>query len=373
MAKVVCMQGGRSSLPRIGQRFLVALLVVILVPSPGLPFSAIPQDTCASNPQCSATLVDLPPAPIPLTPLNRSSTEDTTPLFSWTECVGASSYTLELDRAANLSSADLVRVDNIHETQFTPSEGLAHGQWFWHVRAVNASGPGQFSATMEFGLVPSRTIVSDSLVVLLLSIAAAAVVLIGILIWYVRLRRAGVVSTKDARPRRFLSPRNAAVILAAVGAVTPYAVMFRYFQDSSTLDVYMLLNAVAVPWSFVMTADSMSFELVSGSIAAFSFLMISLHLAYVIAVFDYCKELTTKLNVLAFWFLSQIPVLLLSVPYYLVGAFPESVFYSGPTFFTLLAGYVLMKLAGPQLKDLWKEGGGMQDGQITGIRTQGSG
>jgi len=150
--------------------------------------------------------------------------------------------------------------------------------------------------------------------------------------------------------------------------------MFRYFQDSSTLDVYMLLNAVAVPWSFVMTADSMSLGLVSTpAVVAFSLLILSLHLAYVAWFFDYCRELTTKLNVLAFWFLSQVPVLLLSVPHYLVGAFPGSVFYSGPTFFTLLAGYVLMKLAGPQLKDPWKEEYGMQDGQITGMRTQGSG
>ena len=78
-----------------------------------------------------------------LSPVNGSSTTDTTPTFSWDAVPGAADYELRIaDSQSGLDSAATVSVTG---TSYTPSAALTNLQtYYWQVRAKD--GAGQFGA-----------------------------------------------------------------------------------------------------------------------------------------------------------------------------------------------------------------------------------
>lgn len=139
------------------------------------------------------SISDIPSSPIPVSPNDGSHIEDTTPTFEWTESVGTTSYELQIDNNTNFSSDNLLTVENITSTTYTLTSELAHGRWYWRVRAINASGESEFSAMMEIVLIPSRTDSSNDAI--LIVFASVAVILGFVALLYVIMRYRGA-STK---------------------------------------------------------------------------------------------------------------------------------------------------------------------------------
>jgi len=297
-----------------------------------------------------------PDAPVPLTPTNDSSTEDMRPEFRWTESSGASSYTLQLDTNTTFSSSDLILMEEIQDTSVTLSTELSYGRWFWRVRAENASGAGSFSDIMVLTILPSRlTNVTDGVMNIVVIIASVAGIT-GIALKIANNYRSGMHDRRILDSARILSPVRAGSVVLLVGLLAPYALKYQSFTDPPTSELYMMVNFVAVPWFLLIETDSWRLELIPSAAIGFSALILILHLIFVLEVVGYCQERATKAKVFGAWLLSQLPVIVMSLTPFLAGAYPGSLFYSGPTFITLAVGYIMMRISGPPtLKKPWVE------------------
>ncbi|MFW9889604.1 MAG: hypothetical protein ACFFER_15555 [Candidatus Thorarchaeota archaeon] len=108
------------------------------------------------NGEIAFFLSDQLSAPQLISPSDDSNTEDLRPLFKWTAVSNATSYTLQLDKASNFSTTDLIIVSGIETTNYTPPIALSPALWYWRVRAVNDLGPGPFSEIWRLGIIPER-------------------------------------------------------------------------------------------------------------------------------------------------------------------------------------------------------------------------
>ena len=313
------------------------------------------QPTTIENPIIGFRTSSLPNAPVLLSPVNGSNIEDTTPEFSWSESIGASSYTLQLDNNSSFSSPTMMTVDEIQGTSFTITTELQHGRWFWRVRAANVSGFGEYSEIWEFAVIPSRTAITDNTFATVFIVVAAIVSVIGLVFTIVRTYRKNLHLPHPKVATQLISPRNATILVVAVGVIAPYAILYQTFTDPITSDLYQTVNLVAVFWQFLATADASHLEIISGFEMAFSIVVLIFHLIFALSINEYLRRKSTVLRVFIFWIVSQIPVLALSLPRYLTGSYPGSVFYIGPTFIALITGLILMKLVPHDKKDSWTE------------------
>ncbi|MFW9967979.1 MAG: hypothetical protein ACFFEA_12570 [Candidatus Thorarchaeota archaeon] len=108
------------------------------------------------NSEIAFFLSDQLSAPQLISPSDDSHTEDLRPVFKWTAVSNATSYTLQLDKAENFSTTDLIIASGIETTNYTPPIALSPALWYWRVRAVNVSGPGPFSEIWRLGILPER-------------------------------------------------------------------------------------------------------------------------------------------------------------------------------------------------------------------------
>lgn len=78
-----------------------------------------------------------PEKPVPLTPLNGTSTNINKPTFSWASTAGATTYDIQYSQDKTFSSG-VMNVTGILETQYTLTEPLSDGIWYWRVQALDA-------------------------------------------------------------------------------------------------------------------------------------------------------------------------------------------------------------------------------------------
>ncbi len=149
--------------------------------------------------------------------------------------------------------------------------------------------------------------------------------------------------------------RSAAIFLAAFGILVPYACKIQIYPESGTSVLHTYANFVAVLWSLVLDSGSMIIELPSSLVLFFSLSILFLHLAYTVTLLEYLQERSSGMRVFGVWFLSQIPILILSLPSYFTVAFLGTVYYSGPTFLTLIIGLLIMKFHQKRLPQAWTE------------------
>jgi Bacterial Ig domain/PKD domain len=91
-------------------------------------------------------VANVPPStPELVSPADGAKTNDATPAFDWgdsTDPAGANdttTYSLQLDDNCDFSSPELVR-NGLGSSEFTPSEGLADGEYCWRARASDEDG-----------------------------------------------------------------------------------------------------------------------------------------------------------------------------------------------------------------------------------------
>ncbi len=90
-----------------------------------------------------------PPPPTPLAPPYNATIFTTGPAFSWRAVNGASSYTVQVDRRIDFTTA---RTYTTSASGYTlPPNTLDAGRWYWRVRAVSGVGdPLAYSAPRPF-------------------------------------------------------------------------------------------------------------------------------------------------------------------------------------------------------------------------------
>jgi hypothetical protein len=343
----------RHSLNRGNQRIYYLLLFMIFL----LLVNNIPLNCKNSritlNPITEICVSDEPNAPILLAPSNGSVIEDTTPEFSWSVSSGASSYTLQLDNSSSFSSPNLIIIEDIIDTSFVMTTELQHGHWYWRVRGVNASGLGEFSATWEFSIIPSRTTITYPFPAYLIVIPILVISVVVLSFILVNKRKKSRISLQEKEGAGFLSPRSATIVMILVGLLTPYALLTQSFYDSSTMEHYSIIQLGAVFWQIYLATDTLRIEFLSGPELGFSMIVLVFHLAYALSIYEYLLGKQKMIRVILFWVLSQIPIFVLSIPRYMSGAFPGPLYYIGPTFITLITGYIILKLMSHSDQELW--------------------
>jgi hypothetical protein len=88
-------------------------------------------------------------------PVDAATTTDDTPTFTWTSVAGATSYEIALDQV----NAPVASV-TVTSTNYTPSS-LGPGLYYWRVRARNAGGTGDWSATRTLTIESATTAFPD--------------------------------------------------------------------------------------------------------------------------------------------------------------------------------------------------------------------
>lgn len=100
-----------------------------------------------------------PVAPGLVAPANGSTTNDTTPAFSWNSVANANEYEIQVDNNSNFSSPVIDQTRTV--TNFTPGTALAPGTYYWHVGGNNTAGGcnqlGPWSATWSFTVSGTAT------------------------------------------------------------------------------------------------------------------------------------------------------------------------------------------------------------------------
>ena len=74
--------------------------------------------------------------PTLLTPVNGSTVKVQSPVFDWSDVEDAVIYELQVDNSNNFSSPELQQ-DSLTSSQYTMTNSLADGQYYWRVRAKN--------------------------------------------------------------------------------------------------------------------------------------------------------------------------------------------------------------------------------------------
>ncbi|MBD3158203.1 MAG: hypothetical protein GF309_05380 [Candidatus Lokiarchaeota archaeon] len=330
--------------------FVVSTMMLVVITS---LVQCEPVQMARNNHQSECVISDVPEAPTPLSPTNGSYTENKRPEFEWSESAGASSYTLQLDLNTSFSSSNLTEIDDLESTSYIPTTDLAHGRWYWRVRAQNASGPGLFSEVMTFSIIPSRTVPSPNGLADFIIPLVSAVCITGIVTVIYRKYQGHLGEQQDSGSRRILSPIQAGIVLFLVGLLVPDSLRIMIYTEPSTSELAMRLYSGTVFWSLRVTQESLQLQPIRSEGIAFSVFTVIFQLIFVLQVIEYCRGHTTKLKTFAAWLLSQLPVFVSALPAFLgdIRISLRSISYTGPTFATLVAGYIMMRVVGPNTTD----------------------
>ena len=308
-----------------------------------------------NSPKVTLTESGIPNAPILISPSNGTNSEDNTPTFTWTEVIGAIAYTLQIDNNSLFNSDNLVVFENITKTSFTIPTAMNHGRWYWRVQARNASGVSEFSEIWQYLIIPALTInTSEGLTTLVLvaTIVVSIFVIISIGLWFRKKKSAQGILSNSRRP---YSSTVLSGLLVLISALAPYAMLFQPYPDPHSPNLVYMINFVALFWEYLATADTAGFSFVSVYVLFFSLVIFVFQLVFVYSVYEYLQNRSTVLRTLGAWLISQIPIIFIGLPRYLFGVYPGLFFYSGPTFITLIAGLIIIRIFGPKEKEIWTE------------------
>ncbi|MFZ1684747.1 MAG: T9SS type A sorting domain-containing protein, partial [Candidatus Zixiibacteriota bacterium] len=95
-----------------------------------------------------------PSAPTNLTPLNGSVGAAVNPVLAWTASSGATSYRVQVSSNPAFSST-VIDSANIAATSVSIGGLANNAQYYWHVSASNAGGPGSYSTAFSFTTIVS--------------------------------------------------------------------------------------------------------------------------------------------------------------------------------------------------------------------------
>ena len=109
------------------------------------------------------TIVSPPSTPVLSSPSNGATGVSLPPTLSWNTSTGAESYTVQISKNSNMSSP-VVNQSGITGTSFQVTGLENDTQYYWRVRAVNAGGTSDWSATWNFTTIvapPSAPVLSS--------------------------------------------------------------------------------------------------------------------------------------------------------------------------------------------------------------------
>jgi hypothetical protein len=99
--------------------------------------------TTVSSARLAVYYNQTPSVPIPLLPINNSSTYSLQPQFSWNTATDpdgdAIRYNFVLDTVTTFNSLSVTSVNYATGTTFTPGGNLAAGIWYWRVQSIDSS------------------------------------------------------------------------------------------------------------------------------------------------------------------------------------------------------------------------------------------
>ena len=219
-----------------------------------------------ASPWSAAMKFATPSAPDPpalISPVGTLST--TTPTFTWRPVVGATSYRLwvnDVSKAARIDATYSATQTACASTEATcsvsPGVALAYGAGVWWVQAINAIGPGAWSAAMSF-TIPAAQVALPSAVALVSPSGTTANTptftwrtvsgATGYRLWVNELGRSARIDTT-------YTPTQAGCAAATTCSVSPGVTLA---AGAGTWWVQAINAGVAGPWS-----AGMSFTIASG-------------------------------------------------------------------------------------------------------------
>ncbi len=152
---------------------------------------------------------------------------------------------------------------------------------------------------------------------------------------------------------RHLSVTSVALIMVLLGTLTPYIIVYRSYTGPTASDVYFQLELGSYVWLFfagVVPGEEFMVRvgLLSLPNLAWSLTLLAFYLVYVYELIEYCQGQTRWTRVVLAWLFSQLPFLVMLIPEYLPALFLTESFYEGPTFITLVAGLIIMRIVSPK-------------------------
>ncbi|MBI3159850.1 MAG: hypothetical protein HYZ26_09660, partial [Chloroflexi bacterium] len=81
----------------------------------------------------------IPAAPALASPVNGSTTTDSTPEFAWVAIAYGNTYQIQIDTISTFASPDIDWISGVGVLIYTPGD-LPDGRYYWRVRAINSLG-----------------------------------------------------------------------------------------------------------------------------------------------------------------------------------------------------------------------------------------
>jgi hypothetical protein len=159
---------------------------------------------------------------------------------------------------------------------------------------------------------------------------------------------------------RHLNVTSVALIMVLLGALAPYIIVYRSHTGPTSSDVLFQLELGSYLWSFfagIVPNEEfrVRFNLLSLPNLAWSLTLLAFYLVYVYELIEYCQGQASWTRTVLSWLFSQLPFLVMLIPEYLPALFLTELFYEGPTFITLIAGLIIMRIVSPMpSRELWK-------------------
>jgi hypothetical protein len=276
-------------------------------------------------------LTEIAQAPSLISPSNQSITETRRPSFSWVGIEGVETFTLQLDRDGNFSTASLIVVDGIETSTFTPNFDLYFGRWFWRVRAVNGTNVGPFSSSWDFTIIPPRSTPSNDTPLL---IVGASMILIVVAFFWNRYRTSLKMHSREQMKTHPPNIKFVACVMGLCTFLSPFALRFGFAS----------FNIIAVSWSYWIGYDAVIFNFLNPQEIIYGLVISMLQFLFAYEVVRYCKGQALKRTTLYLGIASQIPIMILGI----MSWFPPIDIYSGPLPLLLIVGYILMRTFGPK-------------------------
>jgi hypothetical protein len=113
------------------------LITYSVPPSPTGNHTISAYDELLNQPNGKNFTVLAPEKPTPLNPTNGTSTNINKPTLSWTSVTGATTYSIQYSKDKTFSSG-VTTITGISETQYTLTDPLDDGIWYWRVQALDA-------------------------------------------------------------------------------------------------------------------------------------------------------------------------------------------------------------------------------------------
>jgi hypothetical protein len=182
--------------------------------------------------------------------------------------------------------------------------------------------------------------------VALVSVAGIALI-VGKMISLQRERKSQGIPVEFSRR---LNVTSVALLMVLLGVLAPYGILFETWKDQVTLAVYFHLNLTSFLWSYVSEVDILQVYLLSWQGLAWSLTLLAFYLVYPYELIEYCQGQTSFAKTVVAWLVSQLPILVMLIPMHILGPYGSGYYYDGPTFITLVAGLIIMRIAHPRAK-----------------------